>query len=89
MRDQIIRSSCQPSAHLFALTHEEAEHFFIGALERGAVEPENIGRHNDKHRAGKDDHNALWRSMRGVKVERHKTCMCVASSRSTLLVSEK
>ena len=64
---------CESSAYLFALTHKEANHFFISALERGVVEPEDIGRHDDEHRAGKGDNNALWRAMRGIKVERHKT----------------
>jgi hypothetical protein len=76
VRDQTVgrrhKVSCEPSVYLFVLTHEEAKHFLIGALERGVVEPKDIGWHNDEHRAQKDDHNALWRAMRGIKIERHK-----------------
>ena len=68
-----VESSRESSAYLFTLTHEKAEHFFVGALERGIIEPEDIGWHDDEHSAGKSDHNTLWRAMRSVKIERHKT----------------
>lgn len=45
--------------YLFALTHKEAEYPFIGALERGEIKSEDIGRNYDEHSARKHDHNTF------------------------------
>lgn len=45
--------------YLFALAHEEAEYPFIGALERGIIESEDIGRNYDEHSARKHNHNTF------------------------------
>ena len=43
--------------YLFTLAHKEAEYPFIGALERGIIKSEDIGRNYDEHSARKHNHN--------------------------------
>jgi len=45
--------------YLFALAHKEAEYPFIGALERGIIKSEDIGRNYDEHSARKHNHNTF------------------------------
>ena len=45
--------------YLFALAHKEAEKLFIGALERGVIKSEDIGRNYDEHSARKHNDNTF------------------------------